>query len=143
MKIKKINKANQAMAKATEIYYLTIIRPNGDVVEHINTKDELCEAIQSALGGEFEHIAMSKLVVKDVVMRERIKGRRVYVLETSRGQPNNDYFGIKGGYYKDGFPEFMTEELHKKWWVKTTNKVQGTLVAVSKKRPYTVPVANE
>jgi len=130
------------MAKAIKVYYLTIINPNGNVVEHITTEDELCEEIQLALGGEFEHIAMSKLVVRDAVMRERIKGRRVYVLDVGRGQPDHQFFGIKGGYYKDGFPEMMTEELHKKWWVNTKNSVKGNLVAVSKKRPYNpeVPV---
>jgi len=128
--------AKAVKAVKVEVYYLTIIHPDGNVVNHITTKDELCEEIQTALGGEFEHIKMSQLVVKDVMMRERIKGRKVYVLDFSRGEPNHRFFGLKGGYYKDGFPEMMTAELHKKWWVKTVRPVQGALVAVGKKPHY-------
>jgi hypothetical protein len=137
--------AKAVKAVKVEVYYLTIIHPDGNVVNHITTKDELCEEIQTALGGEFNQIKMPQLVARDVMMRERIKGRKVYVLDVARGEPNHQFFKLKGGYYKDGFPEMMTAELHKKWWVKTLSPVRGSLVAVGKKPHYNpaVPVPFE
>jgi hypothetical protein len=119
--------------------YITIIYPNGDVEQRTSDKEDLCESIQHCLGGYFESVAMSKLVVNDVVMRERVKGRTIYVLEAPRRMPDHQNFSIKGGYYRDGHPSTMTMELHKKWWVDVNRPVQGSLVAVGKKAPYEVP----
>jgi len=119
--------------------YLTIIHPNGEVVQRMVDKNHLMEELQTAVGGHFEPVAMSKLVVNDVVMRERVKGRKIYVNEAPRRLDDHQFFCIKGGYYRDGFPEMMTMELHKKWWVNVNRPVQGTLVAVSKNAPYEAP----
>jgi len=121
--------------------YITIIHPNGEVEQRITTEPDLCGAIQSALNGYFEHIAMSKLVVNDAVMRERVKGRKVYVMEAPRREEDHQFFNIKGGFYRDGHPSVMTMELHKKWWVDTRRPVQGSLVAVSKNAPYEIAPA--
>ena len=127
------------MALPKNTRYITIIRPNGEVEQRITSEPDLCGAIQSALGGYFEAVAMSKLVVNDAVMRERVKGRKVYVLEVHRGEENHQNFSIKGGFLRDDAPEVLTEELCKKYWVKTNRPVQGSLVAVSKNAPYEVP----
>lgn len=131
------------MAQSKNTRYITIIRPNGEVEQRITTEGELCESIQHALGGYFEAVAMSKLVVNDAVMRERVKGRTVYVLETHRREQDHQNFSIKGGYYRDGHPSVMTMELHKKWWVNVNYPVQGSLVAVGKKAPYEIAPAPE
>ena len=108
------------MALPKNTRYITIIRPNGEVEQRITSEPDLCGAIQSALGGYFEAVAKSKLVVNDAVMRERVKGRKVYVLEVHRREEDHQFFSIKAPY-------------------EVPAPVQGSLVAVGKKAPYEVP----
>jgi len=86
------------MALPKNTRYITIIRPNGEVEQRITSEPDLCGAIKSALGGSFGFQPKSKLVVNDAVMRERVKGRKVYVLEVHRREEDHQFFSIKAPY---------------------------------------------
>ena len=118
-------------------YYLTVIRPEGDVTHHFSYKygrktKELDEDIKMWLGGDSKHIGCHKLVVEDAVVRARIKGRRVYVLEDPQMKPEHQYVRFKDFYIvnPNGDPN---DPPH---WVLRVLPVRGNIVAVGTKPHY-------
>jgi hypothetical protein len=128
------------MSKTTT-YYLTVIRPEGDVIHHTsykygrNTK-ELDEDIEMYLGGDSKHIRSFRLVVEDAVVRARIKGRKLYVLEDPQMKPEHQYVRVKDFYIPNGDPN--DPQVNR--WVLRVIPVRGNIVAVGTKPHWHPPV---
>jgi len=123
----------------TTTYYLTVIRPEGDVIHHTSYKygrnsKELDEDIEMYLGGDYRHIPSHKLVVEDAVVRARIKGRKVYVLEDPQMKPEHQYVRFKNFYA--GHPNPNDPQR----WILRVIPVRGNIVAVGTKPHYNPPV---